>query len=155
MDYSREILLMLHNYLEWKPKILLMLRCKGLYQITMTMEVEHDSVDEKNDFLNRQDMSIGCILYFVSLEILHQVYDYSLEFSPNDLWNKLKFLFGNKEEFMQNVDKIENVENPLEDKSAQFEEPSTQVSTIFFIPLIEYDVYSISDLFSKIYVEDI
>jgi len=60
--------------LEWKPKILLMLRCKGLYQITMTMEVEHDSVDEKNDFLNRQDMAMECILYFISPKILHQVY---------------------------------------------------------------------------------
>jgi hypothetical protein len=30
---------------------------------------------------------------------------------------------------MQNFDKIENVEKPLEDKSSQFEEPSTQVST--------------------------
>jgi hypothetical protein len=37
---------------------------------------------------------------------------------------------------MQNVDKIENVENPLEDKSSQFEEPSTQVSIKICIPLI-------------------
>jgi hypothetical protein len=27
----------------------------------MAMEVEPDSVDEKNDFLNRQDMAIGSI----------------------------------------------------------------------------------------------
>ena len=64
-----------HNYLEWKPKFLLMLRCKGLYQITITMEVDPDSFNEKNDFLNRQDMAIGCILYFISTKILHQVYD--------------------------------------------------------------------------------
>jgi hypothetical protein len=75
MDYSPKILLTPHNYLEWKPKIILMLRCRGLYQITMVMEVELDFVNEKNDFLNRQDMAIGCILYFISLEILHQVYD--------------------------------------------------------------------------------
>jgi hypothetical protein len=155
MDYSPEILLTPHNYLEWKPKILLMLRCRGLYQITMAMEVEPDSVDEKNDFLNRQDMAIGCILYFISPEILHQVYDDSQEFTPNDLWSILEVLFGNKEECMQNVDKIENVEKPLEDKSSQFEEPSTQVSTNFFIPLIEDDVYSILDLFFEIHVEDI
>jgi hypothetical protein len=65
----------------------------------------------------------------------------------------LEVLFGNKEECMQNVDKIENVENPLEDKSSQFEEPSTQVSTKNCIPLIEDDVYSILDLFSEIHVE--
>ena len=33
------------------------------------MEVEPDSVDEKNDFLNRQDMAIGSIGMSVSPEI--------------------------------------------------------------------------------------
>jgi hypothetical protein len=84
MDYSPEILLMPHNYLEWKPKILFMLKCRSLYQITMAMEVDHDSADEKNDFLNRQDMAIGCILYFTSPEIIHQVYDDSQESTPNE-----------------------------------------------------------------------
>jgi hypothetical protein len=155
MFYSSIILLTPHNYLEWKPKILLFLRSRGLYQITMTTEVDPNFANEKNDFLNRQDMAIGCILYFISPGILQQVYDDSKEFTPNDLWRILEVLFGNKEEYMQNVDKIENVENPLEDKSSQFEEPSTQVSTKNCIPLIEDDVYSISDLFSEIHVEDI
>jgi hypothetical protein len=119
----------------------------------MAMDVEPDSADEKNNFLNRQDMTIGCILYFISLEILHQVYDDSQEFSPNYLWSRLKVLFGNKEECMQNFDKIENVEKPLEDKSSMFEEPSIEVSTKICIPLIEDDVYSISDFFFEIHVE--
>jgi hypothetical protein len=96
MDYLPEMFLTPHNYLEWKPKIMLMLRCKGLYQITMEMEVYPDSFDEKNDFLNRKDMAIGCILYFISPEILHQVYNDSQEFTPNDLWSRLEVLFGNK-----------------------------------------------------------
>ena len=54
---------------------------------------------------------------------------------------------------MQNIDKIENAKKPLEDNSSQFEEPSTQVSTKICIPIIEDDVYSILDLFSKIHVE--
>jgi hypothetical protein len=155
MFYSSTILVTPHNYLEWKPKILFHLRCRGLYQIAMAMEVEPNSTDEKNDFLNRQDMAIGCIIYFISTEILHQVYDESQEFTPNDLWSRLEVLFGNKEECMQNVDKIENVEKPLEDKASQFKEPSTQVSVQNCIPIIENDVYSISDLFSEIHVEDI
>jgi hypothetical protein len=95
MDYLLEILLMPHNYLEWKPKKFLMLRCKGLYQTTMV--VEHDSVDEKNDFLNRQDMAIGSIDMFVSPELLHQVYEESQGLTPNELWTRLDVLFGNKE----------------------------------------------------------
>ena len=97
MDYSSKILPTPHNYLEWKPTIMPMLKCMGLYQITMAMEVDLDSVNEKNDFLNRQDMAIGCILYFISPEILHQVYDDSQEFTPNDLWRILEVLFGNNE----------------------------------------------------------
>jgi hypothetical protein len=98
MDYSPEILLMPHNYLEWKPKTLLMLRRRGLYQITMEMEVVPDSVDEKNDFLNKQVMAIGCILHFISPEIFHQVYDDSQESIPKELWTRLEVLFGNKED---------------------------------------------------------
>ena len=60
----------------------------------MAMEVEPHSIDEKNDFLNRQDMAIGCILYFISPEILHQVYDDSQEFTPNDLWSRLEVYLG-------------------------------------------------------------
>jgi hypothetical protein len=121
----------------------------------MAMEVEPNSIDEKNDFLNRQDMAIGFICMSISPEILHQVCDVTQKFTPNELWSGLEVLFGNKEEFMQNVEKIENVEKTLKDKSSQFEEPSTQVFVEIIIPIIEDDVYSISDLFYEIHVEDI
>jgi hypothetical protein len=75
MDYSPEILLTPRNYLEWRTKKFLLLRCEGLYQITMAMEVESDSVNEKNDFLNRQDMVIGSIDVSISPEFFHQVYE--------------------------------------------------------------------------------
>jgi hypothetical protein len=97
MDYSSKILLTPHNYLESKPKILLLLRSRGLYQINMEMEVEHDSIDEKNDFLNRQDMAIGSIGMSVSLKLFHQVYEESKGSTPNELWTRLEVLFGNKE----------------------------------------------------------
>jgi hypothetical protein len=96
MFYSPIILITPHNYLEWKPNILRLLRSRGLYQITMAMEVEPDSIDEKNDFFNRQDMAIGFIFLSISPEIVHQVYDDSQESTPNELWNRLEVLFGNK-----------------------------------------------------------
>jgi hypothetical protein len=43
----------------------------------MTTEVDPDSADEKNDFLNRQDMAIRCIFWSISHEMFHQVYDES------------------------------------------------------------------------------
>jgi hypothetical protein len=96
MDYSPEILLTPHNYLEWKEKIMLLLRCKGVHQITMEMEVEPDSVDEKNDFLNRQDLAIGSISMSVSPKLFHQVYEESQGSTPNELWTRLEVLFRNK-----------------------------------------------------------
>jgi hypothetical protein len=62
----------------------------------MAMEVEIDSTNEKNDFLNRQDMAIGSIDTSVSPEIFHQVYEESQGSTPNELWTILEVLFGNK-----------------------------------------------------------
>jgi hypothetical protein len=128
MFYSPTILLTPHNYLEWNPKILLLLRSRGLYKITMEIEVEPDSTDEKNDFLNRQDMAIGCILWFISPEIIHQVYDDSQGSTPNELWTILEFIFGNKEDceyFMQKIGKKEPKEKPSKDQASYSEECST------------------------------
>ena len=60
------------------------------------MEVEPHFVDEKNDFLNRKDMAMGCILWSISLENFHQVYDESRDSTPNELWTRWEVIFGNK-----------------------------------------------------------
>jgi hypothetical protein len=114
-----------HNCLEWKPKFLLHLRYRGLYQITMEIEVEPDSADEKNDFLNRQDMAIGCIFLSISPEILYQVYDELRDSNPNELWKILEVLFGNREDcenFMQEIQKIDLEEKPSKDQASYSEE---------------------------------
>jgi hypothetical protein len=70
----------------------------------------------------------------------------------------LEVLFGNKEyceDFMQEVKQIEPEEKPSEDQVSYYEESSTNVFVEICIPLIKHDVYSISDLFSEIHVEDI
>ena len=56
---------------------------------------------------------------------------------------------------MQEVEQIEPEEKPSEDQASYSEESSTKVSTQNCIPLIEDDVYSITDLFSEFHVEDI
>jgi hypothetical protein len=56
---------------------------------------------------------------------------------------------------MLEVEQIEPEEKSSEDQTSYSEESSTQVSTEICIPLIEDDVYSISDLFSEIHVQDI
>jgi hypothetical protein len=56
---------------------------------------------------------------------------------------------------MQEVKQIDLEEKPSEDQVSYYEESSTKVFTEICIPLIEDDVYSISDLFYEIHVEDI
>ena len=62
----------------------------------MEIEVDSDSFDEKNDFLNRQDMAIGSISMSISPKLFHQVYEESQGSNPNELWNRLEVLIGNK-----------------------------------------------------------
>jgi len=104
-----------------------------------------NSADEKNNFLNRQDMALGFICISISPELQNHVEEESLS-TPEELWTALEVLFRNKKYFedcMQNIDKIEPVENPLEDQAAHFEEHSTHVFAQIFVPLIGDDVYSI------------
>jgi hypothetical protein len=158
MFYSSIIILTSHNYLEWKLEILLLLKNRVLYQITMAMEVEPNSTDEKNNFLNRQDMAIGFICMSISPEILHQVCDVTQEFTPNELWTRLEILFGNKEyceDCMHGIGKIETEEKSSEDQAPYSEESSIKVFSEICIPIIEDDVYSILDFFFEIHVEDI
>jgi hypothetical protein len=122
----------------------------------MAMEVDPDSADEKNDYLNRQDMATRCIYISISPKLFHEVYDESQDSTPNKLWSRLEVLFGNKEYceyFMQEIEKIDPYEKPSENQASYSEESSTQVFAQICIPLIADDVYSILDLFSEFHVE--
>jgi hypothetical protein len=56
---------------------------------------------------------------------------------------------------MQEVEHIKPEKKSSEDQASYYEESSTKVFAEICIPFIEDDVYSISDLFSEIHVEDI
>jgi hypothetical protein len=110
-----------------------------IYQITMTTKVDHDSVDEKNYFLNTQDMDLRLICMSISPELQYHVKDESIS-TMNELWTILEVLFKNKEDCedcMQKIDKKYLAEKPLEDQASQFEDTSAQVSTQFFFHSFE------------------
>jgi hypothetical protein len=54
---------------------------------------------------------------------------------------------------MQEVEQIDPEEKPSEDQVSYYEDSSTKVFAEICIPLIEDDVYSISDFFYEIHVE--
>ena len=49
------------NFFEWKPKVLLLLRSKEFYKITMGSELELNSTVEKLKYFNRMDEEFGII----------------------------------------------------------------------------------------------
>jgi len=61
----------------------------------METKVDSECLEEKNDFLNRQYMDLGCICLSISPRIQYHVESLS---SPDKLWTRLKVLFRNKED---------------------------------------------------------
>ena len=70
MDSSLAMILNPFNYHEWKAKIGIMLRSKGLYRVFMDLENEPNSVVEKVNWHNRLDESYGLIFLSISPYIL-------------------------------------------------------------------------------------
>ena len=79
------------NYFEWKTKITLLLRSKGLYRVTMGTETKPTSAVEKIKYLNILDEAIGLICTSISRELLFHVRGAT---TPNVVWTTLEGLFG-------------------------------------------------------------
>ena len=47
------------NLFEWKAEMEILLREKGLYKVTMAIEVEHNAAAEKIKWHNRKDEAYG------------------------------------------------------------------------------------------------
>ena len=63
MDFSSDMIQNPFNYHEWKSKIGIILRCKGLYIVSLALENESNAIVEKGKWHNRLDEYYG---YFVS-----------------------------------------------------------------------------------------
>ena len=83
------------NYHKWKSKIYILLRIKGLYRVSMTVENEPNSIVEKAKWNNRLDESCGLLCLSISPAIIFHL-DYLT--TPNEVWTKIEFLFGVQDE---------------------------------------------------------
>ena len=71
------------------------LRLKGLYRVTMGTETEPNSVVEKAKYFNRIDEEFGMLCINTSRDFLIRV---EIIGTPNEFWLKLESLFGNIDE---------------------------------------------------------
>jgi len=61
LSQPTKLILNAFNYFEWKTKITLLLRGKGLYRVTMGTKIELTSAMEKIKYFNKLDEEIGMI----------------------------------------------------------------------------------------------
>jgi len=83
------------NYFEWKVEMVIQLRSKGLYQVTMGIQLEPNSVVEKAKYFNRLDEAFGMLCLDTSREILFHI---EILGTSNEFWVKFESLFGKTDE---------------------------------------------------------
>ena len=64
------IMLTPFNFFEWKAEMVIQLRAKGLFRVTMGTEVEPNSVVEKAKYFNKLDEAYGLRCLIISRELL-------------------------------------------------------------------------------------
>ena len=83
------------NFFDWKAEMVIQLRAKGLFKVTMGTEVEPNSVVEKAKYFKKLDEACGLLCLSISRELLFHID--SLK-SPKEVWEKLESLFGKTDE---------------------------------------------------------
>eukprot|EP00253_Pinus_taeda_P004632 PITA_04632 len=112
LEFPQSAILTPYNYFEWKPKIQLHLRSRGLFRITMGTEVEPTSAMEKTRYFNRMDEAFGILCLSISPELLFHVESCS---TPNEVWKILEGLFGKQDEMQGHI--LENELNSLDPRN--------------------------------------
>ena len=67
---ATHIMLTPFNFFDWKVEMVIQLRAKGLYIVTMGTKVEPNSAVEKAKYFNKLDQEYGLLCLSLSREIL-------------------------------------------------------------------------------------
>ena len=116
LSQPTKLILNSFNYFEWKTEISLLLRSKGLYQVTMGTKKEPTAAAEKIKYFNKLYEEIGMICLSISRDLLFHVSGATI---PDVVWTTLEGLFDK-----QDAMRVHQLENEL-----------ISLSTIHFINL--------------------
>ena len=83
------------KFFEWKAEMVIQLRAKGLFRVTMGTEVEPNSAVEKAKFFNKLDEAYGLLCLSISRELLFHLDSLT---SPKEVWEQLESLIGKTDE---------------------------------------------------------
>ena len=90
MDQSQRIILTPVNLLEWKDKMEILLREKGLYMVTMDTQEDTTTAAEKIKWNNGRDEAYSLLCLSISRDIVFHLD--SLTY-PNDVWENVEYTF--------------------------------------------------------------
>jgi hypothetical protein len=91
MDFPKEFILTPYNYFAWKEKIVIHLRTRGLYRLTLNTDTKLTSSIEKSKYLNRMDEAFKTICSLISPDLLFHISSCK---TPNEAWTTLEGIFG-------------------------------------------------------------
>ena len=83
------------NFFDWKADMVIQLRAKGLFRVTMGTKVEPNFAVEKAKYFNKLDEAYGLLCLSISREFLFHLKNLT---SPKEVWEKLESLFGKTDE---------------------------------------------------------
>ena len=83
------------KYFEWKAHMVIQLRSKSFYRVTIGSENEHNYNVEKLKYFNRLDEAFEMHCHSISKDILFHVENIT---TPNEVWLKIESLFGKTDE---------------------------------------------------------
>jgi hypothetical protein len=95
MEFSKEFILTPYNYFAWKENMIMHLRSRGLYRLTMNIEIEPTSSIEKSKYLNRMDEAFGTTCSLISPKLLFHISSCK---TPNEAWTTMEIIFGKQDE---------------------------------------------------------
>ena len=83
------------NFFEWKEEMVIQLRSKGIFRVTMGTEVEPNFAVEKSKYFNKLDEAYGLLCLSILRELLFHLDSLT---SPKEVWENLESLFGKTNE---------------------------------------------------------
>ena len=104
MEYSSAMILNPFNYHEWKYKIGILLRSRGLYRVTLALENEPNAMIEKAKWHNRLDEAYGFLYLSIFPDLPFHLDGLT---SPNQVWTQLESLFEVQDELRAHQLEIE------------------------------------------------
>ena len=78
-----------------KVEIEILLRCEGLYKVTMEIEVEPNAFVDKIKLYNKRDAAYGLLCLSISRDLLFHLDGLK---SPNEVWENIVEIFGKRDE---------------------------------------------------------